>query len=218
MKNSVESIRQRLRECIESSEYSYEQLARLTGITRSSLQRYATGSTKKIPLEAIAAVEKALGYPVGYIMGWTEDPVKEEKVMPSNLVRLDTVKYIPLVGEIACGTPILAQENIVEKVLLPSHVDATFALECHGDSMVGAGIEAGDVVFIREQPEVETGEIAAIMIEDCATLKKVYYDKMKSKLTLMPMNPSFDPFVYVGEEIRNIRIIGKAVAILKNLE
>lgn len=212
------TIGKRIRERRVACGLSVSDLAKQLGKNRSTVYRYESDEIENLPTDILEPIAAALHTSPAYLMGWTEDPVKEEKVMPSNLVRLDTVKYIPLVGEIACGTPILAQENIVEKVLLPSHVDATFALECHGDSMIGAGIEAGDVVFIREQPEVETGEIAAIMIEDCATLKKVYYDKMKSKLTLMPMNPSFDPFVYVGEEIRNIRIIGKAVAILKNLE
>ena len=212
------TIGKRIRERRVACGLSVSDLAKQLGKNRSTVYRYESDEIENLPTDILEPIATALHTSPAYLMGWTEDPVKKEKVMPSNLVRLDTVKYIPLVGEIACGTPILAQENIVEKVLLPSHVDATFALECHGDSMVGAGIEAGDVVFIREQPEVETGEIAAIMIEDRATLKKVYYDKMKSKLTLMPMNPSFDPFVYVGEEIRNIRIIGKAVAILKNLE
>jgi repressor LexA len=136
--------------------------------------------------------------------------------LPKNLVRLDKVTYIPLLGKIACGDPILAEENIADRILLPSKVNATFALTCEGDSMTGAGIEDGDTVFIRQQPQVENGEIAAVLISDEATLKKVYLDD--NKLTLLPMNPAHDPFVFVGKEMRDIRIIGKAVAVLKNIE
>lgn len=191
-------------------------------LNKSTIQRYEAGVVAKIKLPIIQAIAQALDVDPNWLalktdtMGkFTEIP-QDELPLPSNLVRLDKVTYIPLLGKIACGDPILAEENIVDRILLPSKVNATFALTCEGDSMTGAGVEDGDIVFIREQPQVENGEIAAVLIEDSATLKKVYLDD--NKLTLLPMNPAHDPFVFVGKEMRDIRIIGKAVAVLKNIE
>ena len=84
-----------------------------------------------------------------------------------------------------------------------------FALRCHGDSMIEAGIRDSDLVYIRTQPEVEDGEIAAVRIGDEATLKRVYYDG--ESLTLQPCNSAYRARTYRGQELENIRIEGKAV-------
>ena len=84
--------------------------------------------------------------------------------------------------------------------------------------MINAGIENGDTVLIREAPIVENGEIAAVIIDDEATLKRVYYYKGKNKLVLQAENPRYSPFVYLNEELETIRIIGKAVAVIKRLK
>ena len=99
---------------------------------------------------------------------------------------------------------------------MPENVHADFCLRCNGDSMVGARIKDGDVVFIRQQPEVENGEIAAVIIDDEATLKRVYLSA--DKIILQPENPRYEPFVFVGEELSQIRIIGKAVAFISWVE
>ena len=91
-------------------------------------------------------------------------------------------------------------------------IDADFCLRAKGDSMIGARIMDGDIVFIRNQPMVDNGEIAAVIIDDEATLKRVYYDRDAGKLMLVPENPKYSPLMYVGEELNNIRILGKAVA------
>ena len=83
--------------------------------------------------------------------------------------------------------------------------------------MIDAGIAEGDIVFIHEQPIVDNGEIAAVIIEDEATLKRVYYDKAHNRLQLVAANPAYMPLVYLGEELDNIRILGKAVALMRNL-
>ena len=91
-------------------------------------------------------------------------------------------------------------------------IDADFCLRAKGDSMTGARIYDGDIVFIRRQPTVENGEIAAVIIDNEATLKRVYFYKDKDKLVLSPENPAFEPLVYIGSELEEIRILGKAVA------
>lgn len=128
-----------------------------------------------------------------------------------NIMPIKTRK-IPLLGEIACGEPIYADEDRESYVEAGTDVRADFCLRAKGDSMINARILDGDIVFIRSQPSVENGEIAAVIIDDEATLKRVYYYPESGKLVLNPANPAFEPFVYVGEELNQIRILGKAVA------
>ena len=132
-----------------------------------------------------------------------------------NITPLPKTKKVPLLGAIACGDPITAIENIDSYVEVPEWVNADFALTCKGDSMVDARIFDGDTVYIREQPEVENGEIAAVLIDDEATLKRVYYQK--NKIILQPENKNYEPLVYVGEEILDVRILGKAVYFLSRV-
>lgn len=83
--------------------------------------------------------------------------------------------------------------------------------------MINARINNGDIVFIKYQPEVENGEIAAVIIDNEATLKRVYYDKPNNILTLTAENPNYKPMIYVNEQLENIRILGKAVAFLSQV-
>ncbi len=116
---------------------------------------------------------------------------------------------VPLVGAIACGEPILAAENIEGEVDVPERIHADFALRCKGDSMINARIHDGDIVYIRQQPAVNNGEIAAVLIGDEATLKRVYV--YEDHVVLQPENPSYEPLVYFGEAMSTVRILGKAV-------
>ena len=135
---------------------------------------------------------------------------EKDSILPSNIIPLPAMRKIPLVGSIACGTPILAEENLDGAVEAPDHVHADFALRCKGDSMINARIFDGDIVYIRQQETVEHGEIAAVLVGDEATLKRVYmYDDC---ISLEAENPRYKPMVYRGEEMNNIRILGKAVA------
>ena len=124
------------------------------------------------------------------------------------------LKRFPLLGEIACGEPIFAQEDRETFLIADAEIAADFCLLARGDSMIGARIYDGDAVFIRSQPMVENGEIAAVIIDDEATLKRVYYDRAHARLQLVPENPAYSPLVYVGEELDNIRILGKAVGFM----
>ena len=120
---------------------------------------------------------------------------------------------IPLVGTIACGTPILATENLDGVVTVPEDIDADFALRCKGDSMIDARINNGDIVYIRQQPTVENGEIAAVIVNDSEiTLKRFFYYPELNQVVLQPENPSFRPMIYMNEELAHIRVLGKAVA------
>ena len=122
------------------------------------------------------------------------------------------MRKIPLIGSIACGQPILAQEHIEEYIDIPKHIKADFALTCKGDSMINARIYNGDIVYVRTQSTVETGEIAAVLIDNEATLKRFYHYPEKNMLILKAENPKYEDFIFLGPEIQNLRILGKAVA------
>lgn len=126
-----------------------------------------------------------------------------------NIIPIPKMKNIPLLGTIACGEPILAEENIENYVTVDVKANVDFALKCKGDSMINARIFDGDIVYIHSQPDVENGEIAAVLIGNESTLKKVH--KYPNKLVLSPCNPMYDDLVYTEEQLNDIRILGKAV-------
>lgn len=188
--------------------YSQEELARMVGYTdRSTIAKIEAGGVD-LSQSKIAAFAVALGVTPAQLMGITDEP--KSSSLPSNVVPLQPMKKIPLVGQIACGVPILAEQNIEDYIDLPGHIHADYALTCKGDSMINAGIWDGDVVYIRQQPEVENGQIAAVMVdEDEATLKRFYFDD--SIVQLVAENPSVRPMVFTGADISRVRVLGLAV-------
>ncbi len=134
----------------------------------------------------------------------------------SNIIPLPETKQVPLLGTIACGEPILANENIEDYVSMPVFINATFALRCKGNSMIGARINDGDIVYIRKQETVENGEIAAVLIDNEATLKRFY--KYGDTVVLRAENPDFSELTYKNEEINTIRVLGKAVYFLSTIK
>lgn len=127
-----------------------------------------------------------------------------------NITPVPEMRKIPLLGTIACGEPILATDNIDEYINIPKEIPGDFALTCKGDSMINARIFDGDIVYIRQQDTVENGEIAAVLIDNEATLKRVRL--FDDHISLEPENPMYKPLVYWGEEMNLVRILGKAVA------
>lgn len=128
------------------------------------------------------------------------------------------LKKFPLLGEIACGKPIYANEDRESYIMAGTDIQADFCLIAKGDSMIGARILDGDIVFIRIQEMVEEGEIAAVVIDDEATLKRVYYDRKNNIIQLVADNPAYKPIVYTGNELNAIHILGKAVAFQSNVK
>ena len=123
-----------------------------------------------------------------------------------------TVKKFPLLGEISCGEPILANEDRESYILSGTDIDADFCLKAKGDSMIGARIHDGDIVFIKKADVVNNGEVAAVIIDDEVLLKRFYYFKDENLLTLQSENPKYPPKNYVNEQLNHIRVIGKAIA------
>lgn len=177
------------------------------GVAISTIQRYEAGAIDKIKLPVIEAIARVLRVSPDWLIGKTSS---DSGKYPSNIIPIPKMHSVPLVGTIACGEPILAAENIEGEVSMPEHVHADFALRCKGDSMINARIYDGDIVYIREQPTVEDGQIAAVLIDEEATLKRVHL--FPDHIVLEPENPLYRPFAFWGEEMNSVRILGKAVA------
>ena len=186
---------------------SAEKVAEILGVSPATIYRYENGDIEKVPGDRLGPIASALQTTPAYLMGWTDG---DRDALPANVIPMPEMRKIPLVGTIACGEPILAEENIEEYISIPKHIKADFALTCKGDSMINARIFDGDIVYIRQQDTVESGEIAAVLIDNEATLKRVRL--FDDHISLEPENPMYKPFVYWNEEMNNVRILGKAVA------
>ena len=191
-------------------------VAKAVGVSEATVSRWESGNIANMGRDKINALSKVLNLSPISIMG-ISDNIDDFLELPSNIIPITKVRRIPVIGKIACGTPILAVENVTDNILLPDYIQADFALICQGDSMINAKIDNGDTVYIRKQDVVENGEIAAVLIGNEATLKKVYKYPEKNMLVLKPANPEYEDFIFTGEELEEIRILGKAVAFLSSI-
>ena len=193
-----------------------EQLAALLKVSRSTIGMYETGS-REPDFETLEAIADIFNVDMDYLMGRStverKNPVATCPI-PAGFQPLPKMRKVPRVGRIACGEPILAEENIEDYDTTPEEWHADFTLLCRGDSMEPK-IKDGDVVAIRTQPQVENGEIAAVRIGDEATLKRVYCNG--NTIILQAENPTFPPLVYSGQEAEDIHIEGKAVGLCRRL-
>ena len=196
----------RIKELRTEKQISMKDAARGLGIPYTTYVGYEKGE-REPNSEMLIKLASYFSVSVDYLICRSDQ--RHEK-LPDNILPFPEMKKVPLLGDIACGSPILAIENILEYVNMPAEASGSFALRCKGDSMINARIFDGDLVFVRQQPDVENGEIAAVQIGNEATLKKVY--KYPDKLVLSPCNPLYEDIVYRGEELAEIRILGKAVA------
>lgn len=180
-------------------------VAKMLGVSEATVQRYESGEIKNLKQTTVLEMAKIFNCSPSYLMGW-----ENERGFNS----LKNRGQIPLLGKIAAGQPILASEEC-EFFSPIDDTRADFCLRVRGDSMVGAGIKDGDIVFIRKQDSVDDGEIAAVLVEDEATLKRIYITD--DTVTLISENPKYKPMIYTKKQCKNIRILGKAVACHSNL-
>lgn len=193
-------------------------LATELGFTKSSVNMYERGD-REPGLESLETIADFFNVDMDYLLGksdvqnrflYTPASDAESVALPDNILSMPATYTVPLLGTIACGEPILAAENIEDNVEVPEHIHADFALRCKGDSMINARIHDGDIVYIRQQPTVNNGEIAAVLIGDEATLKRVYV--YEDHVVLQPENPAYEPLVYFKDAMQAVRILGKAVS------
>lgn len=188
----------RLRQALEFRNMSQSELSRLSGIGKSAISQYLSGEYEA-KQENIYLMSKPLNVNPAWLMGFDVPMVGGE-----------LNRGIPIIGTIAAGTPILAEENIEDYFVIDNRVNADFGLRVKGDSMINADIFDGDVAFIRKQPTLENGEIGAILLENEATLKR--FSKTENSVILQAENPSMTdwPRVYTDG---NISILGKLVGV-----
>ena len=202
---------------------AFSRAANLSATYVSMIERDLNGRGKMpVPsVETYRAIAKAMGLDVSDLIRMVDDKIDlspERKgvdltLYTDNVIPMPPMHSVPLVGTIACGTPILAEQNIEGDVLIPEQINADFALRCRGDSMINARIFDGDIVYIRAQSVVDNGQIAAVIIVDQgdveATLKRVHL--FDDHIILEPANPMYPSMSYWGKEMSSIRILGKAV-------
>lgn len=196
----------RVKELRKKSGYSQQKLAKILNVHQTAISQWETERTSP-DIDIASKMAALFGVSLDYLLGREE----QDFMTVDNIFPMKT-KKVPLLGDIACGVPIWAEEQRGEFVSVSDDIDADFCLRAKGDSMTGARIYDGDIVFIRRQPTVDNGEIAAVIIDNEATLKRVYFYRDKNKLVLNPENPAYEPLVYIGSELEEIRILGKAVA------
>lgn len=214
----MSEFKNRLNEAITIRKISAAELARIAKVNEGAISQYRKGKYKATQ-ENLERLAKALNVSIPWLMGADVQmqPNAEQKNIFSfdNIRPIPEMKKVPRLGTIACGEPILANEEHGEFDTLPIDIKCDFTLKCKGDSMINARIYDGDIVAIKAQPTVENGEIAAVIIEDEATLKRVY--QIGDTLILQAENPSFADLQYHGAELNQIRILGKAVCFISQV-
>lgn len=174
-------------------------------VNKNDLSQYVSGKTTPGQFK-LTILAQALNVSETWLMGWDTSATIPTGFSPVP----DTVKR-PRLGKISCGIPIMSEENFDGYDEVPKHIDCDFTLVCDGDSMTGARILDGDIVYIKQQPMVENGEIAAVLVDGCEKLlKRVYITE--TSITLQAENPKYSPLIFIREEMNRVSIIGKAVA------
>jgi len=202
----------RLRTAMDARGMRAVELARITGLSKARISQYTNGIY--VPkADAMHKLARALDVSDLWLEGYDVPMERTSSAIPNypDIFPIER-RRIPVLGEIACGNPILTDEEHDSFVMSGTNLDADFCLRAKGDSMIGARIQDGDIVFIKKSDMVANGEIAAVVIEDEATLKRVYYYPEKSKLILTPENPKYEPLVFMGPELDEIHILGQAIA------
>lgn len=188
-------------------------IAEATGVRfeKNDLSQYVSGKVEPSQ-QKLTVLSKALGVSETWLMGY--DDIDAIINRHPDLHPFRKIRSVPILGTIACGTPIWAEENFEGYIGIdPMHMDGEFALICKGDSMVDAEIHDGDIVLMKKVPDVEDGEIAAVLIDNEATLKRIY--KKENLLVLQPCNRNYSPIVYSYDEAEDngIQIIGECVGV-----
>lgn len=198
MRNN-ETIARRLKLLRLNHDLKLAEVADHLGISKQAYNYYELMQTKSIPDWLIDSIAELYGIEPEVIIGWSAYP---------ELDSVDT-RTIPLIGDVACGEPIVANQEYGYSVAVGDQSDVDFCLRCKGDSMTGIGIHDGDIVFLREQNFVVDGDIAAVYIDDEVTLKRVFFHD--DFIELRPENTAYKSIIVPRNNSENFGIIGKAI-------
>lgn len=187
------------------------EVAEAVGVAEATVSRWESGEIANMRRDKISALSKVLHCSPDFVMTGEQSAAPS---IPPGFHPMPEMSNVPRVGRIACGEPILAEENIEAHDSVPSAWRADFTLVCVGDSMAPR-IQDGDLVAVRKQDEVENGEIAAVRIDNEATLKRVYLSP--GRMVLQPENTTYSPIILVGDELQTVHIEGKAVGLCRGI-
>ena len=204
----------------EEINLSQQELADRLNVTRQTVSNYETN--KRLPnKEMFEIIADFFNVDMDYLYGMSDVKNKYQSLINNSNIDLASIpgiilpvkmKKIPILGTIACGEPIFAEENYEGYFMLDTNLPvADFVLRAKGDSMIDADIYEGDLVFFRRKSDVDNGSIAAVIIEDEATLKKIY--KNESNLILQPCNSNYAPIVLSEDDHKSIRILGEMIGV-----
>ena len=184
-------------------------LADRINVSKQTMYKYENNIVTNIPTDKIEAIALACRCTPEYIMGWEDE---ETNIVPLHPDIKDIKVYrTELLGDVACGTPIVANAEYETYIETDFDPKADHCVRARGDSMIGARIYDGDIVFIKDCDIVDNGDIAVVIIDGEVTLKRFYWYKEQNVVQLIAENPAYAPLVYSGEEIDHIKIVGKAL-------
>lgn len=199
MEFDLEKFSSRLQELMEQKNLTVYSLAEAVYLSPGTISKYLNSKLepRRSTIESLA---RYLNVNPVWLMG-----LDVEKKLKS-----ETTKRIPILGQIAAGIPIHAEENIEGYEIISESLNVDFCLRVKGDSMINARILDGDIVYLQQKPDVENGEIAAVLIDnDSATLKRVY--KVNGSVILRAENPNYPDKVFSKKDMVDVKIIGKAI-------
>lgn len=207
------SSAERLNELLNYFNIRQTDLSRRTGIPKSAISMYLKGE-RSPRQDRISDIAEAYNVNEAWLMGYDVPMRKDNPASDTGFDNIYPIEIhkIPILGSVACGEPILMSEERENYIMSGTDVKADLCLIAKGDSMINARIMDGDIVFIKKQPIVENGEIAAVAIDDEATLKRFYGDEETETVTLVAENPAYPPMVFTKENQKQLYILGKAIA------
>ena len=216
-------LRQKLMLLKSQNGLTTDALSERSGVPKGTINKLLNGATRNPTAGTLRRLAEALGCPVETLMSRPEDipgvyrlaeyAPTEHRLMESDVLVPVTRRRIPVLGSIAAGRPILCEEEL--EITDAADIACDFALRVVGDSMIGARIRDGDLVFIRRQDDVDDGQIAAVIVDDSATLKRVYH--VPNGLQLLSENSKYPPMLFTCPDCDSIRILGLAVGFQSRL-
>lgn len=218
MKNPTTA--QRLSTALSNANMIPQELANASGVSKASISQYLNGSHSPSNISS-GKMAKVLNVNPVWLMGFDVPMIEQVSAPPAinNIFPIELKKF-PILGDIACGIPKYANEERESYVMAGTEINADFCLKASGDSMIGARIKDGDIVFIRKQDIVENGEIAAVIVNDEneATLKRFFYYQEKALLILKAENPKYEDLIFTKDELDKVHVLGKAIAFQGDIE